>query len=67
MDDFGNLEVWSAVTDAAFEHRKLKRDSDGAFPDVQKLGKRIAEKVAQSAPTASLTKLLDRSGFSAAI
>ena len=44
MDDFANLKVWSGVAGAAFEHRKLKRDSDGAFPDVQSLGKDLEEK-----------------------
>ena len=44
MDDFANLKVWSGVAGAAFEHRKLKRDSDGAFPDVQSPEKRLEEK-----------------------
>ena len=49
MDDFANLKVWSGVAGAAFEHRKLKRDSDGAFPDGQSLVKRLGGKVAELA------------------
>ena len=49
MDDFANLKVWSGVAGEAFEHRKLKRDSDGAFPDGQSLEKRLGGKVAELA------------------
>ena len=49
MDDFANLKVWSGVAGAAFEYRKLKRDSAGAFPDVQSLEKRLRGKVAELA------------------
>ena len=33
MDDVVNLKVWSGVAGEALEHRKLKRDSDCAFPE----------------------------------
>ena len=50
MDDFANLKLWSGVVaGAAFEHRKLQRDSDGAFPDVQSLEKRLGGKVTELA------------------
>ena len=49
VDDFADLTVWSGVADAAFEHRKLKRDSGGGFPDGQSLGKRLGGKVAERA------------------
>ena len=49
MDDFADLKVWSGVAGAAFEQRKLKCDSDAAFPDVQSLGKRLGGNVAERA------------------